>query len=115
MMFVFGYLGEKSGTSGWPIHLMYLTETVLIAVAVICGLLAIVMRGTAEQWKRSLVAIAGGLSASFGLIMPFELAPFFFNVSGEIMLGTIALNFFYLPAAFLLHLLLLRFMKPKMN
>jgi hypothetical protein len=37
-----------------------------------------------------MVAAAGGISASFGLIMPFELAPFFFGVGGEWMLATTA-------------------------
>jgi len=48
-----------------------------------------------------MVAAVGGVSASFGLIMPFELAPFFFDVHGEIMLATIVLMLVYPIAAFL--------------
>ena len=61
---------------------------------------------------RGVIAFLGGVSASFGLIMPFELAPFFFHSRGEIMLATIALNLAYLPVARLFVVLLGLFMSP---
>jgi thiosulfate dehydrogenase (quinone) large subunit len=89
---------------------MHLTEKAFVIVAFVCVLLATSLKGTGTQWKRDLVAVVGGLSASFGLIMPFELAPFFFDVHGEIMLATIVLNLVYPLAAALLIFLFVKFM-----
>src|SRR5271167_444043 len=94
-MFVFAYLGALSTPPGWPIRLIHLTAAVFVMAAVICAFLATRLRGSGTQFKRDVVAGVGGFSAGFGLIMPFELAPFFFNASGEIMLGTIALILVY--------------------
>jgi len=98
MMFLFGYLGSLNGAPGWPIHLMHLAETAFVVTAFVCVLLAVFLKGGA-RWQRDLVAFVGGVSASFGLIMPFELAPFFFDARGEIMMGTILLNLVYPFAA----------------
>jgi hypothetical protein len=97
MMFLFAYLGSLSTPPGWPVKLMYVTEAALIIAPVACVLLA--CKGVGTRLKRDMVAIVGGVSASFGLIMPFELAPFFFEARGEIMLGTVALNLAYPVAA----------------
>jgi thiosulfate dehydrogenase (quinone) large subunit len=110
MMFLFAYLGSLSGSPGWPVHLMHLTEAAFVIVVFVCVLLARRLKGTGAQGKRDWVAVIGGVSASFGLIMPFELAPFFFNARGEIMLGTIALNLFYPIAAALFIFLFGKFM-----
>lgn len=98
MMFVFGYLASLSEPPGWPIHLIHLVETAFVVAAFGCVLLATFLKG-GVRWQRDLVAFVGGVSASFGLIMPFELAPFFFDVHGEIMLGTIVLILVYPFAA----------------
>jgi hypothetical protein len=61
------------------------------------------------QLTRGMVAAVGGVSASFGLIMPFELAPFFFDVHGEIMLATMV----YPIAAFLFISFFWKFMNAR--
>ena len=105
MMFLFAWLGQRSGSSGWPIHLMHRTEIAFVVVALICMTLAIVCKpfwisnSVAAEVLRGVIAFAGGVSASLGLIMPFELAPFFFHSGGEIMMVTMALNLAYLPVA----------------
>src|ERR1700722_9897451 len=101
MAFVFAYLGSLNAPPGWPIHLMYLTEAAFVIVAFACLLLAMRLRRNGTQLKREMVATAGGVSASFGLIMPFELAPFFFGVRGEWMMATILLILVYPLAAVL--------------
>jgi hypothetical protein len=110
MMFLFAYLGSLSNPPGWPIRLIHITEAAFVVVGFVCVLLATWLRGRGSQWKRGLVAVVGGVSASFGLIMPFELAPFFFNVHGEAMLGTIVLILFYPMAAAIFILLFGKFM-----
>jgi tetratricopeptide (TPR) repeat protein len=91
MIFVFGYLGTLSTPPGWPIRLMHVTEASFVTVALVCLFLAIRLRSTGTQPKRDVVAAVGGISAGFGLIMPFELAPVFFNARGEWMMATILL------------------------
>jgi thiosulfate dehydrogenase (quinone) large subunit len=98
MMFLFAYLASLNEPHGWPIHLMHVAETAFVVTAFICVLLAAFLKGR-TRWQRDLVAFVGGVSTSFGLIMPFELAPFFFDVQGEIMLGTIVLILVYPFAA----------------
>ena len=99
MTFVFAYIGSLTTPAGaspdWPIGLMYETEAVCLILAFVCPLVAIMSRGKGTQLWRDAVAVVGGASAAIGLIMPFELAPFFFHARGEVMLGTIALNLFY--------------------
>jgi len=111
MSFVFAYLGSLNKPPGWPIHLMYLTEAVFVGVAFACVLLAMRLRRIGTQPQRDMVAVAGGISASFGLIMPFELAPFFFGARGELMMATIGLNLVYPPAAILFIFLFGKFME----
>jgi hypothetical protein len=107
MMFLFAYLGTLNGNTGWPIRLMYATEAGFVIVTVVCIGLAVSLRRQGTQAKRDLVAAVGGISASFGLIMPFELAPVFFGARGEIMLATIALNLVY-PVGIALFIFLFR-------
>jgi hypothetical protein len=111
MTFLFAYLGTLSAPPGtppaWPVHLMYLTEAAFVAVAFICVLIAMNSRSRGTQLWRDAVAVVGGVSASFGLIMPFELAPFFFGTRGEWMLATIGLNLIY-PIAAVLFIFLFR-------
>lgn len=90
MMFVFASLGKQE--SGWPVDLMHQTETVLVVVALICLVLSPFLKRAATC---AVVAIIGGISAGVGLIMPFELAPFFFGSRGEVMLGSVLLIFVY--------------------
>jgi thiosulfate dehydrogenase (quinone) large subunit len=113
MMFLFAYLGTLNGGAGWPFGLMYGTEAAFVVVTFVCILLAVSLRRQGTQAKRELVATIGGICASFGLIMPFELAPFFFGARGEIMLATIALNLVY-PLGIALFIFLFRkFMNKK--
>jgi hypothetical protein len=70
--FVFAYLGTFNKPPGWPVHLMYLMEAAFVMAALVCVLLAMRLRRTGPQPKRDMVAAAGGASASFGLIMPFD-------------------------------------------
>jgi thiosulfate dehydrogenase [quinone] large subunit len=107
MTFLFGYLGSLSTPHDWPVQLMYRTEAAFVVVAFVCILLAMILRRVGTQLARDVVAVVGGVSTSFGLIMPFELAPFFFNARGEIMLATIALVLVY-PIAAVLFIFLFR-------
>jgi tetratricopeptide (TPR) repeat protein len=111
MMFVFAYLGSVSTPPGWPFRLIYLTEATFVIAALVCAFLARRLRQTGAQFKRDAVAAVGGISAGFGLIMPFELAPFFFNARGEIMLGTVVLIPIYPIAVILFALGFSKFMK----
>jgi thiosulfate dehydrogenase (quinone) large subunit len=102
MTFLFAYLGSLSTPPGWPIQLMHVAEAAFVTVAMICiVLIAVISRGRRAQPWGSALAVVGGVSTSFGLIMPFELAPFFFGARGEWMLATIALNLIYPVAALL--------------
>jgi hypothetical protein len=118
MMFLFGMIGQSGETRDWPVHLMHQTETAFVIVAFACLVLAVVWssigvsRSIGAAVMRGVIALVGGTSAAFGLIMPFELAPFFFHSSGEIMLGTIVLNLAYLPAAAIFMLIFSRLMSP---
>jgi thiosulfate dehydrogenase (quinone) large subunit len=111
-MFVFAYVAMWSGLSHdeWPVRLIYLTEAAFVIVAFVCVLLARSLRGTGTRLKRDIVAVVGGISASFGLIMPFELAPFFFGVRGEWMMATMGLIVVYPIAAALFIFLFRKFM-----
>ncbi|HEY6618926.1 MAG TPA: hypothetical protein VIY68_05215 [Steroidobacteraceae bacterium] len=113
MTFLFAYLGSLNRPPGWPIRLMYLTEAAFVIVTFVCVLLVRRLRDSGTQPKRHMVAAAGGISASFGLIMPFELAPFFFGVGGEWMLATTALNLVYPFAAALFIFLFARLMRNR--
>jgi len=113
MMFVFAYIAQSMGLSHdqWPLRLIHATEAAFIIVTLVCMVLAARLRGTASQPKRDLVAFFGGVSASFGLIMPFELAPMFFGARGEIMMATMGLILFYPVAAILFVFLFAKSMK----
>ena len=110
MTFLFAYLASLSQPPGWPLHLIYATETAFVIVAFTCVVLAMVLRRVGSQWTCDIVAVVGGVSAGFGLIMPFELAPFFFDVHGEIMMASIALILVYPIAAVLFVFLFRKFM-----
>jgi tetratricopeptide (TPR) repeat protein len=111
MAFVFAYLGSLNRPPGWPIHLMYLTEAAFVIVALVCALLARRVRRVGTQLWRDMVATAGGIGVSFGLIMPLELAPFFFGVRGEWMLASVLLILVYPFAAALFIFLFWKFVK----
>jgi thiosulfate dehydrogenase (quinone) large subunit len=96
MTFVFAYIGSLTGTRDWPVALMHRTEAAFIIVAVGCLLLGLIIQ---NQVVRDMLAAVGAVSASFGSIMPFELAPFFFGSRGEIMMASILLIFAYPVAA----------------
>ena len=113
MMFPFAYIGSLSSPPGWPIRLMHLTEAVFVATAFVCFVLAVSWKGTRSQFKRDTVAAIGGVATGFGVIMPLELAPFFFGTRGEIMLATIALILVYPLAAALFIFLFLKLMSAK--
>ena len=101
MTFLFAYLASSSQPSGWPLDLIYVTEKAFVTVAIACVVLALILRRSDSLLMRGVVAVVGGISAGFGLIMPFELAPFFFDVHGEIMMASIALILVYPIAAVL--------------
>jgi hypothetical protein len=115
MMFVFGYLGTLSTPPGWPIRLIHSTEAAFIIAALICVFLATRLRSAEVQRGRDVVAVVGGISAGFGLIMPFELAPFFFNARGEWMMASMGLILVYPIAAALFILLFRKFMNVTHN
>ncbi len=108
MMFLFAYLGQFNSPPGWPIQLMHRTEVAFIVAAVASVLLASVIRGQRAEFLKYVIALVGGVSASLGLIMPFELAPFFFDTRGEIMMLSIVLNLAYPLVAGLFFLLFLK-------
>jgi hypothetical protein len=113
MMFAFAYLASLSGSHDWPVRLMYLTEAAFVIVAFGCVLLAASAKGTGAQLTRDIVAVVGGISTSFGLLMPLELAPFFFGVRGEWMLATMGLILLYPIAAVLFFFLFQKFMSVR--
>ncbi|MCC8983517.1 hypothetical protein [Bradyrhizobium acaciae] len=104
-MFVFGYLSPSSSTKGWPVDLIHQTEWAFVTVAVACLILAIAARRRAPEFVCNLIAIFGGAGAGLGLVMPFELAPFFFGLSQEAMIETFVLILVYPIAIFAFFLL----------
>ena len=111
MTFVFAYIGSLTKAHDWPVELMHQTETAFAIVAAACIVLAVVARAQPAdrlQPARVVIAAIGGLCASFALIMPFELAPFFFGSRGEIMMMSIALNLAYPVEAGLFIMLFLK-------
>ena len=44
---------------------------------------------------RGLLVTIGSISAGIGVVMPFELAPFFFDVRGEVMMASVMLILLY--------------------
>lgn len=99
MMFVFAAMSNN--TSGWPVHLMHQVEEAFIIAAFGSLVLGVLLKGIAYQ----LFALVGGIGAGFGLIMPFELYPFFFGGRGEVMLGSMVLILAY-PVAVVVFILL---------
>jgi len=116
MMFLFGYLGWKLSPSGWPVELMHATEKVLLALALTSFALAWFVRpmrtGNTRKAVQTILAIVGGVSAGIALLMPIELAPFFFGVRGEWMMATMVLILFYPAAAVPFVMLLMKIMTP---
>jgi hypothetical protein len=111
MMFVFAYIASSSGSHDWPLRLIYLTEIAFVVVALLCAFLAWSLKGTGSRLKGDIVAVVGGVSVSFGLIMPIELAPMFFGVKGEWMMATIGLILVYPIAAVVFFFLFRKLMK----
>jgi hypothetical protein len=120
MMFLFAWIAQSREPPGWPVQLMHQAEALFVVVASICLMLAIVWRRfvvsktIGAQVIRGLIAVVGGVSASFGLIMPLELAPFFFHIGGEIMMATMVLILFYVPTAGLFIVLFALLMNPQL-
>ena len=108
MMFVFASAGDQA--SGWPVHLMHQTEAAFVILAFGSVLLGMLLRGIIPY---QLFAVLGGIGAGFGLVMPLELAPFFFGARGEIMLGTVALILVYPVAVVIFILLFLKILQPR--
>jgi hypothetical protein len=107
MMFVFASLGNQQ--SGWPVQLMHQTEGAFIAIALVCFVLALFLKRVATC---VVVAVIGGISSGFGVVMPLELAPFFFGARGEVMLASVLLIFAYPIAVALFIVLFLVMMEP---
>jgi len=81
--------------------------------ALVCFVLAVTWKGTRSQPKRDTVSAIGGIATGFGVVMPLELAPFFFGTRGEIMLATVPLILVYPLAAALFIFLFLKLMSAK--
>jgi len=115
MTFVFAYIGSLTKAHDWSVQLMHQTETAFVIVAAACAVLAVLPRvllaADRMQPVRIVVAAIGGLCTSFALIMPFELAPFFFGSRGESMMASIALNLAYPVGAGLFIMLFLKITK----
>jgi thiosulfate dehydrogenase (quinone) large subunit len=92
MTFLFAYIASQHGSHDWPVALMHRTEAAFVIVAVVCLLLGMIIQ---NQIVGDVLAAVGAVSASFGSIMPFELAPFFFGSRGEVMMASILLIFAY--------------------
>jgi thiosulfate dehydrogenase (quinone) large subunit len=92
MTFLFAYIASLSGTRDWPVSLMHQTEAAFVIVAVGCLVTGMIVQ---NRVARDVLAAVGAVSASFGSIMPFELAPFFLGARGEVMLASILLIFAY--------------------
>lgn len=112
MMFLFAYIGSRTGSSHneWPLSLIYATEGALIVLSIFCIFVAVRLRRSGPTPWRGVIAFIGGVSVSFGLIMPFELAPMFFGVGGEWMMATMLLILLYPFAAALFISLFWKFM-----
>jgi thiosulfate dehydrogenase (quinone) large subunit len=94
MTFVFAWIANANGTKDWPVDLMHQTEAALLGVAFVCFVIAGFAKGIPDALK-ALIALIGGIGAGVGVIMPFELGPFFFGWRGEIMMMTLALIVVY--------------------
>jgi len=90
MMFVFASMGNQP--NNWTEHVMYATEASFVLVAFACLFLG---RQLSETVPYQVIATMGGIGDGFGLVMPFELAPYFFGVRGEWMMATIGLILAY--------------------
>jgi hypothetical protein len=112
MMFLFAYIASRTGSSHneWPLRLIYATEGAFIVLSILCIFLAARLRHKGTRPWRGVTAFVGGVSVSFGLIMPFELAPMFFGVHGEWMMATMLLILLYPFAAALFISLFWKFM-----
>jgi hypothetical protein len=100
MMYVFASIGYGSQPHVWPVHTMHVTEAVFVASALVCLVAAMFLSTKpGPSLLKELVAVVGAIGASFGLIMPFELMPFFFDVPGQVMIGSMVLVIFYPFAA----------------
>jgi type IV secretory pathway VirB6-like protein len=112
MIFVFAILDEVFGAPRWLTQLLvYLTEAALIALAITCINFAVRARdGEAQRWPDA-IAVAGGISVTMSLIMPFELGTVFFGWAGESVMATILLIPFYPIGAISLTLAFRKFMK----
>ncbi|CCE09846.1 membrane hypothetical protein [Bradyrhizobium sp. STM 3843] len=113
MMFVFA---SGSQPHVWPVHTIHVTEVVFVASAFAC-LVAAMFLGTTPgpSLLKELVAVVGGIGASFGLIMPFELMPIFFNVQPGVMIGSTVLIPFYPIAALAFWALLRKAMRTNVE
>jgi hypothetical protein len=100
MMFVFASMADPA--SGWPVHLMHQTEMAFVILAFGSLLLGALLKRIVPY---QLFAVLGGIGAGFAVIMPLELAPFFFGARGEIMLGTMVLILAY-PVAVVVFILM---------
>ena len=91
MLFVFGYLVPGND---WPVTLIRVTEAVFVAATITCFFFAGTVRHDRPEFRGLLVTI-GSISAGIGVVMPFELAPFFFDVRGEVMIASVMLILLY--------------------
>ena len=110
MMFFFASLASQKTPSEWPVRQMHMTEAGFVVVAFLCVLLA---RFAGRIVPYQLFAVIGGIAAGLGLIMPFELAPFFFGARGEIMLASVALILVYPVAIALFIIWFLKVLRPE--
>lgn len=92
MTLVFAYLSSISNPPGWPIHLMHITEAVFCVLAAFCSFVMLNRPAIFSRRAIEAIAVVGSIALAFALVMPFELAPFFFGARGEIMLATFVLG-----------------------
>ena len=113
MMFVFA---SGSQPHVWPVHMIHVMEVVFVALALACLSAAIFLSTKpGPSLLKELVAFVGGISVSIGLIMPFELMPFFFNVPPLVMIGSMVLIPFYPIAALTFWALLRKVMRTNVE
>jgi hypothetical protein len=99
MTLFFAWIGDKSGSHDWPVGLIRVTEIGFIVAAAACVFVYLKSSWPHKETGRFMLRVLAATATSFALIMPIELAPFFFGVRGEVMLATFALApFFYLIA-----------------
>ncbi len=113
MILVFAYVASRFGLKDWPVEWMYAMEAFFVTSAIVCLLMLLRSRSRHKKSHLQLGILIGGICAAFAVVMPLELAPFFFHIGGEIMLATFGIAPFAYVVMSLLCVYLVRKLAPQ--